>query len=109
MDMTTFTNKEDYSEARLRRHLFGLRNNQVSVALIVLALHGYEVRLDRIGEPNASLAKELLDELGTESTAVWSCSTKDGGFWETWQRDAMKYGDLTTTNSWSVYKGRHGL
>ena len=63
MDMNSFTNREDYSESRLRRHLFGLRNNQVSVALIVLALHGYDVRLERIGEPNASLAKELLDEL----------------------------------------------
>ena len=109
MDMSQFTNREDYSESRLRRHLFGLRNNQISVALIVLALHGYHVKLERIGEPNASAAKEMLDELGEESTLVWSCSTKDGGFWETWQRDAMKYGNLTTTGSWDVYKARHGI
>ena len=108
MDMTTFTNKEDYREARLRRHLFGLRKNQVSVALIVLALHGYHVRLEYLGEPNASAAKEMLDELGGDSVDVWSCSTKDGGFWETWQRDAMKYGDLTTTNSWGVWSQKNG-
>ena len=70
MDMSQF-NREDYSEARLGRHLFGLRNNQVSVALIVLALHGYEVELEYVGEPNAPLAKELLDDLEDDATPVW--------------------------------------
>ena len=109
MDMSTFTNREDFTEARLKRHLFGLRKHQVSVALIVLALHGYAVKLDFLGEPNASAAKELLDELREDATPIWSCSTKDGGFWETWQRDAMKYGDLTTTNSWNVHLARNGF
>ena len=108
MDMTDF-HKEDYTEVRLAQHLTGLRNSQVTVALIVLALHGYHVRLDYLGEPNASAAREMLDELGKDGIPIWSCSTKAGGFWETWQRDAMKYGDLTTTNSWNVYRARNGL
>ena len=99
--------KEDYTVARLRRHLFGLRKNKLNVALIVLALEGYDVELNYIGEPNASLAKELLNELGDDATSVWSCSTKDGGFWETWERDAMKYGELTS--SWNVWKARKGI
>ena len=106
MDMSKF-NREDYKEARLGRHLFGLRNNQVPVSLIVLALHGYNVELEYIGKPNASLAKEILDELGDDATPIWSCSTKDGGFWETWQRDAMKTGELG--RSWDVWKDRKGL
>jgi hypothetical protein len=106
MDMSDFQ-KEDYTEVRLAQHLTGLRNNQVQVALIVLALHGYNVRLDYVGEPNASAAKEMLDELEGDATPVWSCSTKAGGFWETWQRDAMKYGELG--KSWDVYQARHGL
>ena len=109
MDMSHFNKKEDYREARLRRHTSGLRRNQVPVALIVLALHGYNVKLDFMGEPNASAAKEMLDELGKDSIDIWSCSTKDGGIWETWQRDAMKYGDLTTTNSWNVWQARNGF
>ena len=99
--------KEDYREARLGRHLTGLRNNQFEVALIVLALHGYDVKLEYVGEPNASLARELLEELGDDRTPIWSCSTKDGGFWETWQRDALKYGELT--QSWETWKARKGL
>ena len=108
MDMSEFTRVRDLKEARLRRHLKGLRENQISVALIMLELAGYRVTLDYVGEPNASAAKEILDEL-EDPTSVWSCSTKDGGVWETWQRDAMKYGDLTTTNSWNVWKTRKGL
>ena len=107
MDMSDFTNREDQQEVRLAQHLTGLRKNQVTVALIVLALHGYDVKLNYLGLPNASAAKEMLDELEHEGTPVWSCSTKAGGFWETWQRDAMKYGELG--RSWDVYQARNGL
>ena len=63
-----------------------------------LNLAGYHVELHYMGEPLASAAKELLDEIkGDDQTAIWSCSTKDGGVWETWQRDALKYGRLDAT------------
>ena len=105
MDMSTFTNKEDHRLTRLRRHVLGLRNNQESVALIVLTLLGYEVELHYTGKPNASAAKEMLDELDwDDSIAIWSQSTTAGGFWETWQRDAMKYGELT--GSYDTWKAR---
>ena len=106
MDMSDFTNRED-GEVRLAQHLTGLRKNQVTVALIVLALHGYDVKLNYLGLPNASAAKEMLDELEYDSIPIYSCSTKAGGFWETWQREAMMTGELG--RSWDVYQARNGL
>ena len=106
MDMSKF-NKEDYAATRLRQHLFALRNNQVSVALIVLALHGYDVELEYTGKPNASAAYEALEELGDYRTPIYSMSTKDGGFWETWQREAMKTGELG--KAWDAWQARKGL
>ena len=94
MDMTTFTNKEDYKEARLRRHLRGLRENQLSVAYMILYLHGYDFEVKSIGPPLASAAKECLMELNNEVRIdIWSCSTTAGGFWTTDQRHMLKYGE----------------
>lgn len=94
MDMTTFTNKEDYREARLKRHLFGLRENQLTVAYMILYLHGYDFEVTSIGPPLASAARECLMELDNDSmTAIWSCSTTAGGFWTTEQRHMLKYGE----------------
>ena len=111
MDMSKF-NKEDYTEARLRRHLFALRNNSVSVALIKLLLHGYDVDMEYleqryIGKPNASAAREVLEELEDDRTAIYSCSTKDGGVWETWEREALHTGELG--KAWDTWKNRKGL
>ena len=107
MDMSDFTNREDNQEVRLAQHCGGIRKNQVPAALIMLVLHGYHVTLEYVGLPNASAAKEMLDELGYEGIPIWSCSTKAGGIWEPWQRDAMKYGELG--RSWDVYQARNGL
>ena len=106
--MTTFRSsdkgqeKADWGVVRRAQHLAAIRRNQVSVAEMILFLAE--------DPPNASAAKEALDELDFESQrGIWSCSTKDGGMWETWQRDALKYGDLETTNSWNVWKARNNL
>ena len=107
MDMSTFKStdkgqeKPDWGVVRRQVHLKAIRENQVSVANMIMFLAE--------DPPNASAAKECLDELDFDGQkGVWSCSTKDGGMWETWQRDALKYGDLTTTNSYSVWKARNG-
>lgn len=57
--------------------------------------------------PNASAAREALEELDhDDQVAVWSCSTSDGGVWETWERDALKYGELTDSyHTWAMRKG----
>ena len=92
----------DWGRVRRLQHLAAIRRNQVSVAEMILFLAE--------DPPNASAAKEALDELDFESQrGIWSCSTKDGGMWETWQRSALKYGDLTTDNSWNVWKARNNL
>ena len=57
--------------------------------------------------PNASAAQEAFDELDWDSqTALWSLSTTAGGIWETWERDAIKYGRLDATNSYAVWERR---
>ena len=57
--------------------------------------------------PNASAAQEAFEELDWDTqTALWSVSTKAGGIWETWERDAIKYGRLDATNSYAVWERR---
>lgn len=78
---------EDFQESKLRRHNKAIRENKLSVAHMILFLEE--------DPPNASAAKECLDELGYEGIDIWSCSTTAGGIWERWERDALKYGELT--------------
>jgi hypothetical protein len=91
--------KPDWPKIRRAEHLAAIRRNQVSVAHMILFLAE--------DPPNASAAKEALDELGEDARGVWSCSTKDGGMWETWQRDALKFGELG--RSWETWKARNNL
>ena len=82
--------------AKLRRHLGVIRRNKEVVAAIFLFLAE--------DPPNASAAKEALQELDhRDQMDLWSVSTKAGGVWERWERDALKYGDLTTTNAYSIH------
>jgi hypothetical protein len=91
---------------KLLQHTKAIRENKISVALMFLYLQGYEVELHYIGKPNASAAKEALDELNYEGIPIWSCSTTLGSVWETWERDAIKFGDLDATKSWGVWNRR---
>ncbi len=86
------------SDYKLRRHLLAIRDNQVSVAHIILFLAEEP--------PNASAAQECIVELGYDGIDIWACSTKDGGMWETWQRAAMKTGELS--DSYNIYCRRMG-
>ena len=57
--------------------------------------------------PNASAAKEAFDELSYEDqTAIYSVSTKAGGVWERWERDAIFYGRLDATDAYAVWERR---
>jgi len=74
------------SEYKLRKHCEAIRNNKVSVAYMMLFLSEQP--------PNASAARECLDELGYEGIDIWSCSTKAGGIWTTEERRMLKTGEV---------------
>jgi len=106
MDMSRYStnNLPSDGEYKLFKHCKAIRENQLSVAFMIFYLHGYEIELHRTDTPLASAAQECLDELGYEGIDIWSCSTKSGGIWERWQRDALKYGILT--DSYGIWKKR---
>jgi hypothetical protein len=99
MEMTQFTTT-GASDFKLRRHCKAIRENQLSVAFMILYLHGYEFDLKRAGKPLASAAMECLEEIGSGGTEeekqaqvdIYSCSTKAGGIWTTEQRHMLKFG-----------------
>jgi hypothetical protein len=102
MDMQRFITAQELSpgEAKLRRHCEAIRRNKDVLASIFTFLNE--------DPPNASAAQECLEELSQEDQiALWSVSPTAGGVWHTWERDALKYGDLYITNSWSVYAARN--
>ena len=102
MDMSKYSTT-DGSNFRLLQHTKGIRENQVSVALMMLYLAGYEVEIKDTGFPRADAAREALNELNNEAIPIWSCATNAGGVWERWQRDALKYGDLEATSAWRIW------
>lgn len=92
----------DIALGRLRRHTAAVRDNPD----LVHAILGFLLE----DPPNASAAREIL-ELSDQQLAIdlWSQSPTAGGIWQTWMRDALKYGRLDATNSYSVYRARQGL
>ena len=103
MDMTEFAKAK---EGRLQKHTKAIRDNKISVALMMLYLEGYDVELHYRGHPLADLAQEALDELGYDGIDIWSCSTRDGGIWETWERAALKTGTL---DEWEKFRARNRI
>ena len=89
VDMTQYSS----SDSKLARHCLAIRENQVSVAFMILYLNGYDIEVRGVDTPNAGAAKECLDELGYDSVNIWSCSTKAGGIWTTAQRNMLKTGE----------------
>lgn len=90
---------EDYKAARLLRHCNAIRRNKDVLAAVFAFLNE--------SPPNASAAREAFHEMtNDDQIAIWSVSTTDGGIWETWERDALKYGDLDVTGSWNTWSAR---
>ena len=88
-------------DSYLKRHTAAVRDNQITVLAIL------DFLLD--DPPNASAAREALQECDQDvQTRLWSQSPTAGGIWQTWQRDALKYGDLDATNSYNVHRQRTG-
>lgn len=107
MDMSRFskaTGVRDDAQT-LKEHTAAIKSNQVSVALMILYLAGYEVELNDTGQPRAGAAREALDELSYDGVSIWSCSTSRGGIWETWQRSCLKTGTNEAYDRWAL---RHG-
>jgi hypothetical protein len=101
MDMSSHT-EPTKQPSKLQQHVDALRRNKLTIGHIFLFLSE--------DPPNASAAREALGELSEkDQIAIWSISTKDGGVWETWERDALKYGDLELTGSWWTWCARRGL
>ena len=81
-------------DSKLRRHLKAIRENQVSMAYMLLYVNGYDFEITAVGPPLASAARECLGELDDHTmTNIWSVSTKDGGVWTTDQRYMLKFGE----------------
>ena len=97
MDMAEYTGTQQ--DDRLQQHTAAIRRNLDILGHVFLFLSEHP--------PNASAAKEGISEIEfDDQIAVMSLSTRDGGIWETWHRDAIKYGDLDTTNSYAVWERR---
>ena len=95
MDMQQYT-ATDGQPLKLKRHLEAIRRNKDILAHVFMFLSERP--------PNASAAKEAFGEMShADQTAIWSVSTNNGGIWETWERDAIKYGDLEITRSYGVW------
>ena len=102
MDASRFAAPERGGDSKLKKHLEAIRSHQVTIAEIILYLSE--------DPPDAEAARELLETLSMEDQiAIWSVSTRDGGIWETWQRDALKYGRLDATDSWKAWCNRKGI
>ena len=98
MDMTAYTSTQQ-TDSKLRRQVDVLRRNKDIFA------HVFKHLSD--DPPNASAAKEAYDELPYDDQIPgYSVSTKDGGVWERWERDAIFYGRLDATNAYAVWERR---
>lgn len=94
--MSLASKSVEYGSAfKLRKHMKAIRENQVSVASMILYMHGYNVGELELGSPMPSAARECLQELGKEAmVGIYSCSTTAGGIWTTEQRYMLKYGEV---------------
>ena len=87
------------TDSKLRRHCEAIRRNKDIIGSVFIYLSEHP--------PNASAAEEAFNELNHEDqTAIYSVSTKDGGVWETWERDAVFYGRLDETKAWDSWNRR---
>ncbi len=95
MDMSQHS-KSDY---KLRNHCEAIRRNKDILWQVFKYLSEHP--------PNASAAKECFDEIEKEDQPdIYSVSTKAGGVWERWERDAIFYGRLDATEAYAVWERR---
>ena len=96
MDMSQYNGHDERRHAnRLLECLGAIRRNKDILADVFLALAE--------DPPNATRAMESFEEMENEDKiAIWSLSPTAGGIWETWERHAIKTGDLN--NSWDVFQ-----
>ena len=97
MDMTRYSTSAlpTLGEYKLRKHCKAIRENQVSVAYMLLALNGYDFDVYYTGHPLAEYARECLRELESEpQTGIYSCSPTAGGIWTTPQRKMLFTGEV---------------
>ena len=101
MDMSSFTRDAAGRDIRkLRDHLAALRRNKDIIGHVFLFLSETP--------PNASAALEAFEEIGfDDKIKIWSVAPRDGGVWESWEREALKTGTLG--RSWEIYKAEHNL
>jgi len=101
MDVTKYTTKDSQlaQESKLRDHLLAIRRNKDILAHVFMFLSEEP--------PNASAAQEAFEEISwDDQIPIWSVSPTAGGIWESWERDALKYGRLDATNSYAVHQRR---
>lgn len=90
MDMTEFANGHggrDAPDFKLAKHCKAIRRNKD------ILWHVFRFLAE--DPPNASAAQEAFEEMHEDDQiAIWSVSTKAGGIWERWEREAIKTGEL---------------
>jgi hypothetical protein len=104
MDAQSFTRGDAQVAAvsKLRAHCEAIRRNKDVLAIIFQYL-GEEI-------PNASAAQEAFEELDAQDQiSLWAVSPTAGGIWESWERDALKYGRLDATRTYETHCKRKGI
>jgi hypothetical protein len=86
---------KDGADFKLRKHCEAIRRNKD------ILWHVFKYLSE--DPPNASAAAECFEEIHWQDKIdIWSVSTKNGGIWNTWERHAIKEGELS--NAYEVWK-----
>ena len=101
MDMSQYGTESEVSRlrkevTRLKKLTKAVRENKDILADVFLALNE--------DPPNASRAQESYEEMEFEAKCDSYLSPSAGGIWETWERHAVKTGELGP--SYDVFKRR---
>lgn len=95
-DMTQYSGKENGELIRLRQHCAAIRRNKD------ILWHVFSFLQEE--PPNASAAQEAFEEIHFEDKIALYLAPSKGGIWETWERTAIKTGELG--NDYEIWKAR---
>jgi hypothetical protein len=99
MDMTTFMIAKPSGDIKLLKLCDAIRRNKRDILVAVFQFLNED-------PPNASAAQEAFEEMNHEDQiAIFSVSKTAGGIWETWEREALKTGQLGP--AWDIWAARH--